>query len=58
MIVRPQTYERQRSLWRTEPLITVRGVLQRRDGVTNVVAAGVEPLPVRTVATPEAKSFR
>ncbi len=58
VIVRPKDYERQRLTWRMESLIVVHGTLQRRDGVTNVMAARVEPLQAGNPATPRAKSFR
>ena len=32
VVVKPDLYERQRSLVRTEPFVIVRGELQRRDG--------------------------
>jgi error-prone DNA polymerase len=59
VIVKPPVYERFRLLWRLEPVITVSGVLQRRDGTTNVVAARVEPLSVTPEQVmPSAKDFR
>src|SRR5581483_10520743 len=59
VIVKPPVYERFRLLWRLEPVITVSGVLQRRDGTTNVVAAHIEPLSVTPEqAMPAAKDFR
>lgn len=59
IIVRPAVYEQFRRLWRDEPLVIVRGVLQRRDGVTNVIAVHVTPLSVHErIALPESKDFR
>ena len=46
VIVRPTLYERKRTLIRTEPFLLVSGVLQRRDGTTNVLARDVHPLRV------------
>ncbi|MCB8970212.1 MAG: error-prone DNA polymerase [Thermoleophilales bacterium] len=44
VIVLPPVYERHRLVVRTAPLITIAGRLERREGVINVVAAGVERL--------------
>jgi hypothetical protein len=56
--VKPNVYERLRMLWRTEPLLIVRGVLQNRDGVPNVIAINAEALPVeKTMAVPHSKDF-
>ena len=58
VVVKPQLYERYRSLVRAEPFVHVRGELQRRDGTTNVIADGL--LVVRapcSLTTPPAHSF-
>jgi error-prone DNA polymerase len=58
VIVKPDVYERLRMLWRTEPLLIVRGVLQNRDGVPNVIAINAEALPVeKTITVPHSKDF-
>ncbi len=44
VILRPQVYDRYRQVARLEPFIVVEGVLQRKDGVTNVVAQQLLPL--------------
>jgi error-prone DNA polymerase len=44
VILRPQIYERYRQVARLEPFIVVDGVLQRKDGVANVVAYRLLPL--------------
>jgi error-prone DNA polymerase len=38
VIVKPDLYESQRQLVRSEPFVMVRGELQRRDGITNLMA--------------------
>ena len=38
VILRPQTYVKYRRIARMEPLVVVDGVLQKRDGIINVVA--------------------
>jgi error-prone DNA polymerase len=44
VIVRPKVYERYRRITRMEPFIEVEGVLQKKDGVANVVAGRLTPL--------------
>jgi len=44
VVVKPDLYERERSLLRTEPFIIVHGELQRRDGTVNVTAREITPL--------------
>jgi error-prone DNA polymerase len=44
VIVRPKVYEKYRRITRMEPFIEVEGILQRKDGVTNVVASRLTPL--------------
>jgi error-prone DNA polymerase len=44
VIVKPWLYERERIVLRAEPFLTVRGLLQRKDGTTNVVARRIQPL--------------
>ncbi|MEW6582708.1 MAG: error-prone DNA polymerase [Actinomycetota bacterium] len=67
-IVRPEVYERHRALVRAEPLLVVRGRLERRERVTNVLVralaraelpAAADPAEVTRVraAAPEAQSF-
>jgi hypothetical protein len=36
--VKPDVYETHRTLIRREPFVIVRGELQRRDGITNLMA--------------------
>jgi error-prone DNA polymerase len=38
VILRPQIYARQRRLWRNEPLLVVEGLVQRENGLANVLA--------------------
>jgi len=59
VIVRPQIYEAYRDLVRTEPFLLVRGKLQRREGITNVLAESVRALRVeRSLTAPSAHNFR
>ena len=58
VVIRPQLYERYRSLVRAEPFVIVRGELQRRDGTTNVIAEDLRTLGIRrALATPQAHNF-
>ena len=56
VIVKPDTYEAQRSLVRGEPFVIVRGELQRRDGITNLMAESFVPLTAGGLA-PAAHNF-
>jgi error-prone DNA polymerase len=44
VILRPQTYVKYRRIARMEPIIVVEGMLQKRDGIINVVADHLLPL--------------
>jgi error-prone DNA polymerase len=44
VVVPPPVFERHRGAVRTAPLVRVRGRLERRQGVINVVATSIEPL--------------
>jgi error-prone DNA polymerase len=44
IVVKPDVYEAHRTLVRGEPFVIVRGELQRRDGVTNLIAQSFVPL--------------
>jgi error-prone DNA polymerase len=44
IIVRPDVYRADRSVFRGEPLLVVEGRLQREDGVTHIMASGGRPL--------------
>jgi len=44
VIVKPDIYESHRQLVRSEPFVIVRGELQRRDGITNLMAKSFVPL--------------
>jgi error-prone DNA polymerase len=58
VVVKPQLYERYRSLVRTEPFVLVDGELQRRDGTTNVIAENLRAMAIRCVlAAPRAHNF-
>ncbi len=57
VIVRPDLYEEQRLLVRGEPFIIVRGILERRDGTTNVAANSFTPLAAPGGLAPVAHNF-
>jgi error-prone DNA polymerase len=57
VIVKPDLYQRQRSLVRTEPFVSVRGVLQRRDGTVNLLAESFSTLRLAAGVAPEAHNF-
>jgi error-prone DNA polymerase len=58
VVVKPAVYLRCRALVRAEPFVIVSGRLQRRDGVTNVIATSFRPLRVpRELIAPEAHNF-
>ena len=44
VILKPHVYRKYRHVARTEPLIVVEGVLQKKDGVINIVAERLSPL--------------
>ncbi len=44
IVLRPQVYQEYRYIVRTESLIIVEGVLQRREGISNLLAESVAPL--------------
>lgn len=59
VIVRPKVYERYRALSRTTSFLVVGGVLQYREGVTNVIATTITALHVANeFFAPQAHSFR
>jgi len=57
VIVKPDLYQRQRSLVRTEPFVIVRGELQRRDGTVNLLAESFRTLRLGAGVTPAAHNF-
>ena len=59
VIIRPNIYERFRPTLRTEPFVTIKGLLQRQDDVVNLVATSVVPLRVsHELLAPRAHNFR
>jgi error-prone DNA polymerase len=56
VIVKPHVYEKARAVVRAEPFLIVKGNLQRRDGITNLVATGFTPFRVGDLA-PVAHNF-
>jgi error-prone DNA polymerase len=58
VVVKPAVYARYRALVRAEPFVIVSGHLQRRDGVTNLIAEAFRPLRMpRELVAPEAHNF-
>ncbi|HLF08433.1 MAG TPA: OB-fold nucleic acid binding domain-containing protein, partial [Dehalococcoidia bacterium] len=62
LIVYPDLYQRQRLVAGLEPFLVVRGQLQRRDGLTNVIAQGFQPLRAvarkpTAISPPRARNF-
>jgi len=57
VIVKPDLYQRQRLLVRTEPFVIVRGELQRRDGTVNLVAESFRTLRSVAGVAPAAHNF-
>ena len=46
IVIKPDVYEKYRYVERTEPLIIVKGQVQKRDGVINIIAEYLEPLDI------------
>ncbi len=59
VIVRPPVYERFRAPLKTAPFLTIRGPLQCRDGIINLLAVTIVPLNVsHELLAPQAHNFR
>jgi hypothetical protein len=56
VIVEPPLYERTRPIVRSEPFLIVKGELQRRDGITNLMAKKLTPFNVGDLS-PAAHNF-
>lgn len=57
VVVRPDIYEEQRRIIRQEPFIIVRGELQKRDGLINLLAEDFASMQVGEGIAPEAHNF-
>lgn len=57
VIVKPDLYESQRATVRGEPFLIVKGELQRRDGITNLMAHSFVPMAAGKVLAPPAHNF-
>jgi error-prone DNA polymerase len=57
VVIKPDMHDRFRQLVRQEPFVIVRGELQRKDGVTNVIARSLRALPVADGLAPESHNF-
>ena len=59
VVVKPQLYERYRSLVRAAPFVLVSGELQQRDGTTNLIAQRLSMVRApRSLTAPPPHSFR
>jgi error-prone DNA polymerase len=56
IVCSPGLWTRYRRIVRTSPALIIRGLLERADGVTNLVADFVEPLPLTVQST--SRDFR
>lgn len=56
VVVKPPLYERERAVVRAEPFLVVKGSVQRRDGITNLIARALTPLSAGDLA-PAAHNF-
>ena len=57
VIVKPDLYEAQRTVVRSEPFVIIRGELQRRDGITNLMAGSFASLTVADDLAPASHNF-
>jgi error-prone DNA polymerase len=57
VIVKPDLYEKQRVIVRGEPFVIAKGEVQRRDGVTNLMAESFLPLGVGGGLAPASHNF-
>ncbi len=57
VICTPGAWKRFRSVARTQPALLVRGVLERHQGVINLVAGRITPLPLATAASLRSRDF-
>ena len=65
IVLKPHIYQKYRYLVRTEPLMVVEGVLQKRDGIVNIVAERLATLKqererqqaLYPAPTPQARNF-
>lgn len=58
VICTPGLWKRSKSVARRTPALRVRGVLERHDGVINLLAHQVRALPLRVGAVPGSRDFR
>jgi len=57
VVVKPDVYEEQRRIVRGEPFIIIRGELQRRDGLVNLVAESFASMKVGEGLAPVSHNF-
>jgi error-prone DNA polymerase len=57
VVVNPDLYERERDIVRSEPFVVVSGEIQRRDGVTNLMAESFVCMDVTNGISPPAHNF-
>ena len=46
IVIKPDVYEKYRYVERAEPLMLIKGRIQKRDGVINVIAEHLGPLDI------------
>ncbi|MBI4286330.1 MAG: error-prone DNA polymerase [Chloroflexi bacterium] len=60
IVLRPDVYQKYRYIVRTEPLLVIEGVLQKKEGISNIIAKQVIPLQEHATAAsaaPRARNF-
>ncbi len=60
IVIRPDVYKKYRYIVRTEPLLMIEGELQRRDGISNILASHIAPLKHekdKAEVSPAARNF-
>ncbi len=57
VVIKPDMHDRFRQLVRQEPFVVVKGELQRRDGVTNLIAQSLRALAISDGLAPESHNF-
>jgi error-prone DNA polymerase len=58
VIVMPDVWKRFRKVARTSPALRIRGLLERHQGVINLLAHRIEALPLRLADLVKSRDFR
>jgi len=53
IILKPAVYERHRQIFRLAPIVLVDGVVQKRDGIVNIIAQSLAPFPENGSSMPQ-----